>query len=828
VEEWQTQCDDDGIAFQDKLYAVFPGFEPSLRDGKQGLHLLFLFDPGIGRERYLRLYDVLMGGASPYDGRTLRPSSKSAKDCFEEMRGFAVRERGPGSDEVEDWHYLILAPHIELDTGLLGAQKGEVLRLFKHDEIRGLELGDNKLPEDTIKGRTGWLPQGMKDHRQAFFHSSDAYSIEAIGERHVWLKLASPTIEALRQAFIASESRIRVGFELDESHTLCPLSKPPDVMASRRPWLRSVSVHGAASFFGAGSERAVVELSPDLTCIIGGSMTGKSTLLDGLRVHVNASLPENVELSGQVKARGKDRFGAGSAEVSMDCPGADFTKPLHEQWPAVFYTQNELQRLADQPDAVDEILTRLVPEETQGMQEREQKLVNMDAEAQRMAQDLAKLDEEEAEAQQALERAQRAKNELKAFSEAGVEQLNNISQQRQQWQKTLDDGEKVKNELYEGAEEAQSLALPDLSDELAYRLREQEMDPQAPERQWQNIQKQFEVLQRKLEAWSRETGKIVQVLEAYESELRTSVERALAEQGFDFSRIQEFQSLSEQAALLESCRDNLQNVQQKRQQVEDKFQRLLTERKDLVETQREAFDRVTARIATDFEGRIRVQRIDDGRSEPMENFILGLKQKGVTQWWNGLAKKSTPSPQVLVQALEDGRLDEWGMSSAVQESFRELMTPERRRKLRALRNPDHYILEHLVEGSEVSEYRRMDMLSGGRRVSVLLSLLLKTSDERPLIIDQPEDQLDNSFLFKDVLPALRTLKGERQIIVATHNANIVVNGDADQVIQLEASGYHGQVACSGAIEEPVVRDAIVQTVDGGHEAFRLRRLKYGF
>ena len=60
------------------------------------------------------------------------------------------------------------------------------------------------------------------------------------------------------------------------------------------------------------------------------------------------------------------------------------------------------------------------------------------------------------------------------------------------------------------------------------------------------------------------------------------------------------------------------------------------------------------------------------------------------------------------------------------------------------------------------------------------------------------------------------------------DANIVVNGDADMVILLEATANHGRVACSGAIEEPAVRDAIVRTVDGGEEAFRLRRRKYGF
>ena len=79
-----------------------------------------------------------------------------------------------------------------------------------------------------------------------------------------------------------------------------------------------------------------------------------------------------------------------------------------------------------------------------------------------------------------------------------------------------------------------------------------------------------------------------------------------------------------------------------------------------------------------------------------------------------------------------------------------------------------------------------------------------------------------------MLPALKKLKGRRQVIVATHDANIVVNGDADMVIQLEATANRGRVACSGAIEEPAVRDAIERTVDGGEVAFRLRRRKYGF
>ena len=165
------------------------------------------------------------------------------------------------------------------------------------------------------------------------------------------------------------------------------------------------------------------------------------------------------------------------------------------------------------------------------------------------------------------------------------------------------------------------------------------------------------------------------------------------------------------------------------------------------------------------------------------------------------------------------------MSETVQETLLVQLTPTKRRELAALRCRDKYVLEFRMDDGR---YRLLEDLSGGQRVNLLLSLLLETNDERPLVIDQPEDELDNRFLFETLLPVLKRLKGRRQIILATHNANIVVNGDADQVVHLEATANRGRVANSGAIEEPAIRDAIVRTVDGGEEAFRMRRLKYGF
>lgn len=65
VEEWNSGVDDDSAPFREKIHSVFPGFEPSFNNGKKGLNLLFLFDPEIGRERYLKAFDVVTNGVSP-------------------------------------------------------------------------------------------------------------------------------------------------------------------------------------------------------------------------------------------------------------------------------------------------------------------------------------------------------------------------------------------------------------------------------------------------------------------------------------------------------------------------------------------------------------------------------------------------------------------------------------------------------------------------------------------------------------------------------------------------------------------------------------------
>jgi chromosome segregation protein len=135
----------------------------------------------------------------------------------------------------------------------------------------------------------------------------------------------------------------------------------------------------------------------------------------------------------------------------------------------------------------------------------------------------------------------------------------------------------------------------------------------------------------------------------------------------------------------------------------------------------------------------------------------------------------------------------------------------------------------LATSQEVDNERRLpfEKASEGQRATVLLMMLLKQGGG-PIIIDQPEGDLDNSVITK-VVDLLHDIKHMRQLIFASHNANLVVNGSAEMVaIMNNDSAGHRVVEASGAIDQPEVRIAITGNMEGGKEAFKDRQRKYGF
>jgi len=119
----------------------------------------------------------------------------------------------------------------------------------------------------------------------------------------------------------------------------------------------------------------------------------------------------------------------------------------------------------------------------------------------------------------------------------------------------------------------------------------------------------------------------------------------------------------------------------------------------------------------------------------------------------------------------------------------------------------------------------MEKLSMGQKGTVLLKIFLAEGDH-PLIIDQPEENLDNKFVYEDLVSAFREAKKKRQVIIATHNANLVVNTDAEQVIVAEFKNNKISYK-SGSIENREIRNDITLLLEGGKEAFKRREEKYG-
>lgn len=133
----------------------------------------------------------------------------------------------------------------------------------------------------------------------------------------------------------------------------------------------------------------------------------------------------------------------------------------------------------------------------------------------------------------------------------------------------------------------------------------------------------------------------------------------------------------------------------------------------------------------------------------------------------------------------------------------------------------------------IDENGEIDINEGspGQKSAAILAFILN-SGENPLIIDQPEDDLDNSLIYSLVVKSIRKMKSKRQIIIVTHNPNIPVLGDAEGIIVLERNNQ-GKVTFrkgkkAGCIEEKLIREGICEIMEGGEDAFRKRERKYQY
>lgn len=138
-------------------------------------------------------------------------------------------------------------------------------------------------------------------------------------------------------------------------------------------------------------------------------------------------------------------------------------------------------------------------------------------------------------------------------------------------------------------------------------------------------------------------------------------------------------------------------------------------------------------------------------------------------------------------------------------------------------------LEFNINSKESSQqldilYKEVGVLSLGQKVVAMLDFLLAYSDYskdfRLLIIDQPEDNLDNRYIYRHLVQQFRDVKAQRQIILATHNATIVTNSMTDQVVIMESDGVNGWIESQGYVSEKYIKNHIINQLEGGKDSFK--------
>lgn len=220
------------------------------------------------------------------------------------------------------------------------------------------------------------------------------------------------------------------------------------------------------------------------------------------------------------------------------------------------------------------------------------------------------------------------------------------------------------------------------------------------------------------------------------------------------------------------------------------------------------------------------------RSNKIEAFFESLEDEvnPLTTWEQVLEELESLTllgQNSEVSSEQAPTLTRLGLTLADQERFMSKLTPDGWLDLSLSEVSDSPEFEYRAKEGV---YIPFDSASAGQQASALLGALLSQGGI-PLIIDQPEDDLDSDTVLQIVSKVWRS-KGQRQLLFVSHNANLVVNGDADLVLvcaYLNAGDQSaGHIKAQGAIDLDEVRKEITSVMEGGERAFRLRKEKYGF
>jgi hypothetical protein len=316
-------------------------------------------------------------------------------------------------------------------------------------------------------------------------------------------------------------------------------------------------------------------------------------------------------------------------------------------------------------------------------------------------------------------------------------------------------------------------------------------------------------------------------LEKTFKELPTSEGKTGKEVGIEFQRLlKEIERIRPQQTLIENHKKVVVELNRQRKAILDELSSLRANRSAL-------FERALKGLNRQLTGKLKLTVKPEADRTPVREFLLNCRLEGVGEarlaWIREVEDFSPVKMAELIRLGADALRDAgWGITPTVAEALQRLTT-EQVLQLEELELPDVISIELNTAHQGQENFRLLDKLSTGQQCTAILHLLLLQNPD-PLIMDQPEDNLDNAFIADRIVAELRSAKIARQFIFATHNANIPVFGDAEWIGVFESQDGQAYLPAEsqGAIDVTRVRDQAANILEGGKTAFNQRKAKYGF
>lgn len=833
---------------------LFPGVEISANGG---VHVLAVFDPAATTGDIDRLL-----GAVDYRGTPGDSDGETGKSVAEVIA------------EILKAGAIAIPAHADADKGLLRVKPNtRQCALSTHMVRQALEV-EGLLAVEWCNPNTPY-PQAVENLAKPLARvlGSDCHSFQGQavpGSRFTWVKMAQPTLEGLRLALLDGNG---VSIRRSDEGTFDPFHVPEHCIGAIEIERGHVIGNGRS---------ARVELSPYFNAVVGGRGTGKSTLVHALRLAARRgselkSLPDDSEPRERFEAfcqvrKGRDDKGALRPETAIrvewqhegvrlrlnwraDAQGSAVEEWHNGQWqpsasqsipagrfPLRILSQGQIAEMAgggrqallaiiDEAAGVAELwetfeeARRTFFAQRARLREIDGKLAALPEVKRQLTEIEAKLKTlakgDHAAIQQAYARAQQQR---RAVEETLAQLREGIDVLRQAGARLLLDDWPPQH--FDAAADGDMLAWRQAADASLAQARQQ-LEQAAATLQVGIVQLEAD---ERLTAWR---GRAEAAALAHQR-----LQAELAAQGM--ADPQAFARLTQEQQRLELQAKELQQLQTARTELQQQItaqQRFILERRRAITHRRQAF--LQEKLARNEYVRMEVvpygfdpfvierslRELIEVTDERFADDILKV-ENGQAQ--SGLAYDlAAAADQAKLERLAEVRNKLIEQTGKLGGHFRNYLE----KKAQKPEFSDH-VLTWFPEDDLMIEYQRdgqwfgISQGSQGQRSAALLAFLLAFGEE-PIVLDQPEDDLDNHLIYDLIVRQIRENKLRRQLIVVTHNPNVVVNGDAELVHVMNFGQGQCYVACSGALQDKEVRDEVCRVMEGGREAFARRWKRLG-